>query len=296
MAVKSFTGTGVAIVTPFRSDDSVDFKSLEKLLNHLVQGKVDYLVVLGTTGESVTLTHDEKEAVVESVKEYVDGKLPIVLGMGGNNTQEIVGRIRHTDFAGIDAILSVSPYYNKPGQKGLYQHFRAIASESPVPVILYNVPGRTGSNISAETTVQLATEFKNIVAVKEASGNMGQIMEILRTAPAGFQVISGDDALTLPMIALGGSGVISVLANSFPAEWSEMVRQALRGNLKQAREIHYRLLPLIDLLFSEGNPAGIKAALAIQGIITNSLRLPLTPVSRSTYSAIGKEMENLQGS
>ncbi|MGC9471091.1 MAG: 4-hydroxy-tetrahydrodipicolinate synthase [Bacteroidales bacterium] len=290
MAANQFTGTGVAIVTPFRNDESVDFPSLEKLIGHLIAGGVDYLVVMGTTGESVTLNRDEKHAVLEFVKEASGGKIPIVVGIGGNNTQAVVSQIRDTDLNGVAGILSVAPYYNKPGQKGLYQHFKAIASASPVPVILYNVPGRTCSNISADTVVQLATDIRNIVAVKEASGNFSQVMEIIRKAPPGFQVISGDDGITLPMIALGGAGVISVLANALPAEWSEMVRLALQGNLEKAREIHYGLLPLIDLLFAEGNPAGIKAALACQGIISNHLRLPLTPVSRSLYQAISREL------
>lgn len=291
MAANQFTGTGVAIVTPFRNDESVDFPSLEKLIGHLIQGGVDYLVVMGTTGESVTLSRDERHAVLEFVKETAGGKIPVVAGIGGNNTQAVVSQIRDTDLNGVAGILSVAPYYNKPGQKGLYQHFKTIASASPVPVILYNVPGRTCSNIAADTAVQLATDVKNIVAVKEASGNLSQIMEIIRKAPPGFQVISGDDSITLPIIALGGAGVISVLANVLPAEWSEMVRTALQGNLKKAREIHYKMLPLIELLFAEGNPAGIKAALASQGIISNHLRLPLTPVSRSIYQTIAKELE-----
>lgn len=294
MAKRSLTGTGVAIVTPFRSDDSVDFRSLQKLLNHLIEGGVDYIVALGTTGESVTLNNDERRAVIEFAKEAIEDKIPLVVGIGGNNTHQILSTIGETDFTGIDAILSVAPYYNKPGQKGLYQHFRAIASESPVPVILYNVPGRTGSNISADTVIQLAKDFRNIVAVKEASGNFSQIMEIIRQAPEGFQVISGDDGITLPMISLGGAGVISVLANAFPAHWSEMVRHALKGNFKTARDIHYRMLPMIELLFAEGNPAGVKAALSVMNIITNNLRLPLTPVSKTTYSAIAKQVEMLK--
>lgn len=293
MKLKKFEGTGVAIVTPFRKDDSIDFKALEKLIRHLLDGKVEYLVVLGTTGESVTLNQDEKNAVVECVKEVVNRKIPIVVGIGGNNTQEVVDMIKHTRLKGIDAVLSVAPYYNKPGQKGLYLHFKAIAEECPVPLIIYNVPGRTSSNLSAETTVKLAGDFKNIIAIKEASGNIGQVMEIIRNKPAGFMVISGDDALTFPLTALGGSGVISVVANAFPYAFSTMVRHALAGKIEESRKIHYELLYFTGLMFAEGSPAGIKAALSTMNIVSNFLRLPLTPVSRDLMSRITEETERL---
>ena len=272
---KKFTGTGVAIITPFRNDGSIDFKSLGKLLDHIIKGGVNYVVVLGTTGESVTLSKDEKKAVVNFVIDTVNCKIPVVVGMGGNNTEEILDTINHHDFTAIDAILSVAPYYNKPSQQGLYLHFKAIATASPVPVIIYNVPGRTGSNISAETTIRLANDCKSIVATKEASGNLGQIMQIINNKPKGFQVISGDDAIALPIIALGGTGVISVAANAYPREISDMVNHALKGDFAKAGAIHYKLLDLINALFEEGNPSGVKALLEIMKISPNNLRLPL---------------------
>ncbi len=281
-----FVGTGVAIITPFREDGSIDFKSLGKLIEHLVAGGIEYIVALGTTGENATLSKDEKKAVVNFVVDIVDKRLPVVAGIGGNNTQEIVDIIHDTDFEGIDAILSVAPYYNKPSQKGLYMHFKSIATASPLPVILYNVPGRTSSNISAETTVSLARDCKNIVAIKEASGDFVQIMHIIKNRPKNFYVISGDDALTLPMIAIGASGVISVIANAFPKEYSEMVRHALGCDLMKAGELHYGLFELMKALFAEGNPAGVKAALDVLGIAKNHVRLPLVPVSDELYKKI----------
>jgi 4-hydroxy-tetrahydrodipicolinate synthase len=286
MDQKKFTGTGVAIVTPFRIDGSIDFQSLGKLLEHIVKGGVNYVVALGTTGESVTLSKDEKKAVVNFVIDTVGGRIPVVIGIGGSNTQEILDTITHTDFSGVDAILSVAPYYNKPSQQGLFLHFKAIATISPVPVILYNVPGRTGLNMSAETTLKLAKECKSIVAIKEASGNIAQIMQIIRQKPAGFQLISGDDALALPIIAIGGEGVISVMANAYPKELSAMVNYALKGELTKANLLHYELLDLINALFEEGNPSGIKALLEILKITPNSLRLPLTQVSNTLYGKI----------
>lgn len=289
-----FIGTGVAIVTPFRKDDSVDFKSLANLIEHLIKNDVNYIVVLGTTGETPTLSKDEKKAVVNFVIEAVNNRIPIVVGIGGNNTQEVVRRIKKTKFEGIDAILSVSPYYNKPSQKGLYAHFKTIASFSPVPVIIYNVPGRTGSNITAETTLKLANEVNNnFVGIKEASGNMVQIMNILKDKPDDFLVISGDDALTLPMIGAGASGIISVVANAFPKQFSDMVRLALENKLNEARELHYQLLEIIEYLFIEGSPAGIKALLNILGITANHVRLPLTAVSRSTFNKLAELVKNL---
>lgn len=277
--MKQFKGTGVAIVTPFREDGSIDFKCLDRLVNHLIEGKVEYLVVLGTTGESVTLNKDEKNAVVNAVIDAAEGRVPIVLGMGGNSTQSVLGSISEQNFEGIDAILSVSPYYNKPSQRGIYEHYKMIAQASPVPVILYNVPGRTSSNITAETTLKLAHEVKNIIAVKEASGNLEQCMEIINNKPADFLVISGDDALTLPIIALGGDGVISVTANAFPLDFSEMVRASLKGKMKQARELHYKLFEVMKLHFTDGNPGGVKASLNALGICKEKVRLPLVPVN-----------------
>jgi 4-hydroxy-tetrahydrodipicolinate synthase len=286
MELKKFTGTGVAIVTPFRNDGSVDFKSLEKILEHIINGGVNYVVALGTTGESVTLSKDEKKAVVNYVVDTVDKRIPVVVGIGGNNTEEVVNTISTTDFDNIDAILSVSPYYNKPSQQGLYLHFKAISSISPVPVILYNVPGRTGSNMTAETTVKLAGEFSNIIGIKEASGNMAQIMQLIKTKPKNFLVISGDDALALPMIAMGGAGVISVVANAYPREFSEMVNLALKGDIIKANAPHYKMLELINALFEEGNPSGVKAVLEILKIAHNNVRLPLTQISDKHYSKL----------
>jgi 4-hydroxy-tetrahydrodipicolinate synthase len=282
-----FKGTGVAIVTPFRSDDSIDFKALTKLINFLIENKVDYIVALGTTGESVTLSSDEKHAVIDAVIEVVNKRVPVVVGIGGNNTRDIINKMKSFDYTDcVDGILSVSPYYNKPSQLGIYEHFKAIALSSSLPLIIYNVPGRTGSNICADTTVKLANDFKNIVAVKEASGSMQQIMDIINNKPKDFLVISGDDALAFPIICLGGSGVISVVANAFPKEFSEMVNLALDKKIVQARTIQYQLLDIISALFAEGSPSGIKAALEIKKLAKNHLRLPLVPVSQPTYSKL----------
>ena len=291
--MKKFSGTGVAIVTPFKSDSSIDFLSLSKLADSLILNEVNYLVVLGTTGESVTQSKDEKRAVIDCVVEVNDNRLPIVVGMGGNDTREIVKNIRKCHFQGIDGILSVAPYYNKPGQKGIYQHYKIIADHSPVPVIIYNVPGRTSVNITAETTLKLAHELTNIVAIKEASGDFDQIGMIIRDKPDGFLVISGDDSTTIPLIALGGDGVISVLANAYPKEWSEMVHLALQGDFGAARKIHYRYTEIIRALFIEGNPAGIKAVMANLNMVQNYLRLPLTTVSRATFYHISRLIEEI---
>lgn len=288
MTSVSFKGTGVAIVTPFRDDKSIDFKALGKLLQHLLTNQVDYLVVLGTTGESVTLKNEEKTAVVDFVLDNVEGKIPIVVGVGGNNTMDAIRHFKDYNFKKISAVLSVCPYYNKPTQTGLYEHFKAIAAESPAPVILYNVPGRTGSNMTAETTLKLAHEIPGIVAVKEASGNLEQIMQIIKDKPEGFQVISGDDLLTLPIVSMGGEGVISVLANALPKETSDMVNYALAQKFKQARQLHYQLMDLTRALFTEGNPAGVKAVLNMLKITSNSLRLPLTPVSKAHYDKLAE--------
>lgn len=281
-----FKGTGVALVTPFHKQSTIDFSSLEKLLEHTIMNGVNYLVVLGTTGESVTLSKEEKYAVMQFVVEITNKRVPIVLGVGGNNTQDIINNLRTNSMDGVDAILSVVPYYNKPQQKGLYLHYKNISAASPLPIILYNVPGRTSVNMKAETTLMLANEFSNIIGVKEASGNMEQIMTILENRPKDFLVISGDDLLTLPLLALGADGVISVTANAFPKEFSEMVQLGLKGDIKKAREIHFRLMDIITTLFADGSPAGIKAALEIKGIIANHLRLPLVKVEKNVYSQL----------
>jgi len=289
-----FVGTGVAIVTPFKDNLEIDFEALEKQIEHLISNNINYLVVLGTTGESVTQTNEEKDDLVNFIKRKVNHRIPIVLGMGGNYTSSIVNKIHNTDFNQIDAILSVAPYYNKPSQEGLYQHFKAIAQVSPVPVILYNVPGRTGSNIQAKTTLRLAHDFENIVAIKEASGNFSQAMEIIKNKPSDFIVVSGEDALTLPLMSIGVSGVISVVGNVFPKEFSTMVQLALSNNFAEALENHYKLIELIDYLFIEGNPAGVKAALAHMGIIKNNLRLPLVPVSTETNKKIAETIKKIK--
>jgi 4-hydroxy-tetrahydrodipicolinate synthase len=292
--MKKFKGTGVAIVTPFKNDSSIDFSALGRVVNHVIKGGVNYIVVLGTTGESVTLSKDEKKAVVCYIKEAIDNRVPLVVGIGGNNTQEVINHVRNTDLTGVDGILSVAPYYNKPNQRGLFQHFKSIATSSPVPVILYNVPGRTCSNIAAETCLQLAHECENIVGIKEASGDMEQIMKIIKGKPENFIVISGNDMDTLPVIAIGGSGVISVLGNAFPAECSEMVNHSLKFNFKAAREIQFRFLEMTELLFTDGNPAGVKAMLSIMNLCQNNLRLPLVTVSKPIYTRIQKAIEELR--
>jgi len=290
---KKFRGTGVAIVTPFKNDTSIDFAALGRIIDHVIEGGVNYIVAMGTTGEAPTLTKDEKQAILTYVTESVNDRVAVMAGIGGNNTQEIINCIRELDLTGVDGILSVSPYYNKPGQRGLIQHFTAIATCSPLPVIIYNVPGRTGSNISSDTTLELAHECENIIGIKEASGDIAQIMRIIKGKPENFLVISGDDMLTIPVIASGGSGVISVLANAWPAECSELVNHALKNNLKQAREIHFRFLEVIDLLFADGNPSGIKAFMSGKNLCKNILRLPLVPVNKAVMARIQKVAEDL---
>jgi len=288
-----FKGTGVAIITPFHDSGNIDFGSFEKIIEHIVAGGVDYVVALGTTGESVTLSRDEKVAVLEFVVEIVNKRIPVVAGLGGNNTQEVINTIKATSFDGIDAILSVCPYYNKPQQKGLYNHYKAIAGACPVPVILYNVPGRTSVNISAETTLKLACDFSNIIGIKEASGNLLQCMDIIKDKPQGFLVISGDDALTLPILALGADGVISVVANAFPQQFAEMVNLCLKGKYAKARSLHFDLLRFTNALFSDGNPSGIKAAMEIIGLCKSNVRLPLVKVSKNVHSIIAEQIEFL---
>lgn len=286
-------GTGVAIATPFRKDKSIDFKSFGKLIEHVISNGIDYIVTLGTTGEASTLTADEKNAVVSYMVEQVDKRVPVIAGLGGNSTQDVVSRLRKFEFEGVDAILSVAPYYNKPSQRGLFEHYKLISDESPVPVILYNVPSRTSSNIAAETVLKLACECKNIIAIKEASGNFDQVMHILRDKPDDFTVLSGDDLLALPLISLGAEGVISVIANAMPKQYSGLIAAALKGDYKAAQQMQFRLLELINTLFVEGSPAGVKAALTELGLIQNYLRLPLVPVSSQTQKKIAQLMSEI---
>jgi 4-hydroxy-tetrahydrodipicolinate synthase len=289
----SFKGTGVALVTPFHKQGTIDFSSLEKLIEHCIAGGVNYLVVQGTTAETATLNKEEKHALAQFVVDTVNQRLPLVLGVGGNNTQEIVNTLRTYSYDGFDAILTVTPYYNKPQQRGLYLHYKSISVVSPLPIIMYNVPSRTSVNMKPETTLQLATDFDNIIGIKEASGYLEQIMDIVRQKPKDFLVISGDDLLTLPLLAMGCDGVISVLANAYPFEFSQMVQLGLKGDVKKAREIHYRLSEFIKALFSDGNPAGIKAALEIKGLISNNLRLPLVKVEKQLYNQISNLIQEL---
>ncbi|RME19638.1 MAG: 4-hydroxy-tetrahydrodipicolinate synthase [Bacteroidetes bacterium] len=293
MKTSDFKGTGVAIVTPFDKKGNIDEKALRKLVQHLIKGKVEYIVVLGTTGESVTLTKDEKKQVIAIIKDEVKQKLPLVLGIGGNNTKQILDDLKTFDLSGFSAILSVSPYYNKPSQEGIYQHYKAIAQNSPLPVILYNVPGRTSSNIQWQTTIRLANDFKNIIGIKEASGNIEQIMKIIYHRPKNFLVISGDDNLTLPIIAAGGDGVISVVANAYPKRFSEMVRLALKGNFEKAKPLQYSLLFFTEQLFADGNPGGIKYALSQLNIIQPYLRLPLVLPNKSVQQEIKKQIQKI---
>ncbi len=278
-----FTGLGVALVTPFKKDDSIDFRALADVVEHTIKNKMDYLVVLGTTGETPVLSSEEQVAVLQKVIEVNNGQLPIIAGIGGNNTAELIEKVNSWDFKGVDAILTASPQYNKPSQKGIHAHYMALAKHSPLPIIIYNVPGRTGSNIEAKTTLALACESEKFIGIKEASGDMTQMMTLASKKPKHFHLISGDDALTLPMISLGGSGAISVIGNAFPRHFSEMVHCALENKWDDARRIHFSLLDIIDQIFVEGSPSGIKAALHILNICENHVRLPLVPISRSTY-------------
>ncbi|WP_108822278.1 4-hydroxy-tetrahydrodipicolinate synthase [Dysgonomonas sp. Marseille-P4361] len=279
-------GMGVALITPFKEDESVDFDALSRLVDYQLQNSTDYLVVLGTTAETPTLTEEEKKDIVELVVSKVGGRIPIILGEGGNNTRAIVQKLSKNDYAGIDGILSVVPYYNKPSQEGIYQHYKAISEASPLPIISYNVPGRTGVNMTPDTTLRIANDFPNIVAVKEASGNMSQMDEIIKRKPAHFDVISGDDGVTFPLITLGAIGVISVIGNAFPKEFSRMTRLALEGDYNSALTIHHSFNELFELLFVDGNPAGVKCMLNMMGYIENKLRLPLVPTCIKTYEQI----------
>ena len=286
-------GMGVALITPFKQDKSVDFPALARLLEYIIQNKADYIVVLGTTAETATLTEDEKKAVKEFVIERVNRRVPLVLGVGGNNTKALTDYLKENDLSAFNAILSVVPYYNKPSQEGIYQHYKAIAEASPIPVILYNVPGRTGVNMTAETTLRLARDFENIIGIKEASGNITQMDDIIKNKPTDFMVISGDDGITFPLITLGAVGVISVIGNAFPKEFSRMVRLALHGQYDQALQIHHKFTELFSLLFVDGNPAGVKCLLNAKGMIENELRLPLVPTRITTYEKIRKVLNEL---
>jgi len=282
MAYQQLKGTGVALVTPFQKDGSVDYPALEQLVNSVIKGGVDFLVALGTTAETPTLSTDEKKAVLKAVITYNNKRVPVVCGIGGNNTDEVVHHLKEFDLKDVAAILSVSPYYNKPTQEGIYQHFKAVAKATDKPIILYNVPGRTGGNILPATALRLAADFKNIVAIKEASGNLVQCMELIQNKPENFTVLSGDDNLVLAQMAIGMEGVISVAANCFAADFTEMVNLAMVNKYEKARKLHYKLLTGIDLLFADGNPPGVKYVLSKQGICGNTFRLPVVPVSDAT--------------
>jgi 4-hydroxy-tetrahydrodipicolinate synthase len=292
--MQQFKGTGVALVTPFTQNGSVDFESLEKTINHVIKGKVEYVVSLGTTGETATLTKEEKKQVLHHTIDIVKKRVPIVAGFGGNNTSEIINEITHADLKQVDAILSVSPYYNKPTQEGIYRHYKAITEATKKPIILYNVPGRTSSNIAADTVLRLAKNFSNIIGIKEASGDFMQCMHLAKYRPKGFLLISGDDAYTLPLISVGFEGVISVVANAQPRYFSDMVRAALKGDYAKARKLHNSLLDIIKNLFAEGNPAGIKAALHLQQIIASDyVRLPLVSASEKLRKELETQLKAL---
>lgn len=288
MAYQQFKGTGVALITPFQKDGSVDFAALEKLIHHVIKGGVDFLVALGTTAETPTLTMQEKAEVLAAVIRINDGQLPIVCGVGGNNTAETVQQLKELDIRGVDAILSVAPYYNRPSQEGMYQHFKAVAGATNKPIILYNVPGRTGSNILPATAIRLAKDCNNVVAIKEASGNLVQIMELIHDKPDNFTVLSGDDNLALAQMAVGMEGIISVAANCFTKDMTDVINLAIVGKFDKARKIFYKILPGIDLLFVEGNPSGVKCVLKNMGIGEQYVRLPLTPVSEATAKKIAQ--------
>jgi 4-hydroxy-tetrahydrodipicolinate synthase len=291
--MNKFLGTGVALVTPFKTDKSVDFDALERIVNFVIDGGVEYLVVLGTTGESVVLTAEEKQQVITKITEVNNKRLPMVLGIGGNNTANVVAQLKSSDLSDFDAVLSVSPYYNKPSQEGIYQHFKAVALASPKPIILYNVPGRTASNMSPETIVRLATDFDNVIAVKEAAGDLVQAMKIIQHAPKDFLVISGDDMIALPMTLAGGAGVISVIGEGLPKQFSEMIRLGLKGESKAAYNLHYKVADSIDYIFEEGNPVGIKAMFKCLNLCETTVRLPLIEASKSLQKKIDGFIENL---
>lgn len=292
--MQSLIGTGVALVTPFKKDFSVDVESLTKIVNYQIENGINYLVILGTTAENATLDQEEKELVIQTIVSANKRRLPLVLGVGGNNTQKVVEELKSRDFSDFVAILSVSPYYNKPTQDGIYQHFKAIAEASPIPVILYNVPGRTGSNVLPSTVIRLANDFKNVVAIKEAAGDLVQAMQLIQNTPKDFLVISGDDMIALPMVLAGGSGVISVIGQGFPKQFSELIRLGLDRKVDAAYQLHYLLAKSIDMIFEQGNPGGIKEVLKSLGLSENTLRLPLVNVDTDLASRIAlfvKEIE-----
>ena len=294
MAHNIFKGLGIALITPFQEDGSVDYKSLMRLVEYQLNSGADFFCILATTGETPTLTADEKQKIKNLIVDLVGGRVPILMGCGGNNTAAIVHELQTGDFQGVDGILSVCPYYNKPSQEGLYQHFKTIAAATKLPVVLYNVPGRTGVNMTAATSVRLAHDCANIVAIKEASGNLEQVDEIIKNGPRGFEVLSGDDALTFPMVSCGAVGAISVIGNALPREFSKMIRLQMRGEYDGARKIHHRFQDLFSLLFVDGNPAGVKAMLHEMGYIENILRLPLVPTRISTLQRMSEIMKELK--
>jgi 4-hydroxy-tetrahydrodipicolinate synthase len=291
---KKFKGTGTAIITPFHREGNIDFNSFEGIINYQIDNGVNYIVFLGTTGEAVTLSDDERNAVMNFAVEIVDGRVPVVIGIGGNNTRQIINTMQCISFDGIDAVLSVSPYYNKPQPNGLFYHYKEIAAVCPVPIIIYNVPGRTASNIDSDTTLRIAHEISNVIAVKEASKDLEQCARIIKDKPEDFLVISGNDELTLPFMALGGDGVISVIANAFPAEFSEMVRLCLDNRFDKARELHLRLLDVVEAIYEDGSPSGIKAVLAMKGLCKKTVRLPLVKINKSLSIRIAKILESLE--
>jgi 4-hydroxy-tetrahydrodipicolinate synthase len=291
--MQAFIGTGVALVTPFKKDFSVDIEALKKIVNHVIDGGVEYLVLLGTTGEPTTLNKKEKEIVIETVVATNKNRLPLVIGIGGNNTHDVIEELKNTDLSHFSAILSVSPYYNKPTQEGIYQHFKAIAEVSPLPIILYNVPGRTGSNMLPETVIRLAKDFKNIIGIKEAAGDIVQAMRLIKNKPEDFLIISGDDMVALPIVLAGGSGVISVIGEGFPKEFSQMIRLGLQRKVNEAYALQYKLMNSFDMIFEEGNPAGIKQIFNSLGLSENIVRLPLVSVSKDLAGRIDSFTKNL---
>ena len=290
----NLTGMGIALITPFQTNGEVDYPALSRVVDYQLQNDTDYLVVLGTTGEAPTISNSEQKEITRFVIDKVNSRIPIVLGISGNNTRAVTERLKAEDMEGVDAILSAVPYYNKPSQEGIYQHYKAIAQATSLPLVLYNVPGRTGINMTAETTLRLAQDFDNVIAVKEASGNLAQISSIIKYKPSDFQVISGDDGITFSLIALGGVGVISVIGNAFPKAFSRMVHSALSGDYANALSLHQDFLELYELLFADGSPAGVKSLLHIMGYIENELRLPLVPTRAATYEKIRDAWERLQ--
>lgn len=291
---EQFRGTGIAIVTPFLEDGTIDWEAYKKLIHFWIENKVEYLVVLGTTGESATIHGDEKQAVFSFVKNEVAGRLPLVAGIGGNDTAEVIEGFKKFNLEGYSAILSVSPYYNKPNQEGLFQHYKALDAATPLPIIMYNVPGRTGMNVSADTTIRIARECKNIFATKEASGNFDQVNQIIKYKPAEFMVISGDDPITLPMIAAGAEGLISVVANAYPKEYAEMVRLCMDGKFAEAQQLHYKYTDIIASMFTEGSPSGVKAYLSEMGLCKNTFRMPVWPVSDKHMEKIRELMKGVK--